>query len=93
MRLSGDREVSSRYARIGISFKTRKDPCVDLEIRNWDKDRPNHEKARPFRSVTRCPQGVWAPGSFNQTLDQTRDAGICARKPLIATRIYRKEAI
>ena len=67
MRLSGDREVSKRYARIRISIKTRMDPCVDLRIHIWDKERPNLEKARPFRSVTRCPQGVWAPGSFNQT--------------------------
>ena len=72
-RLKGDREVSNRYARIGISFKTRMDPCVDQKIRIWDKERPNHEKARPFRSVTGCPQGVWAPGSFKETLN----AGIC----------------
>jgi len=74
MHLEGDKEVSNRYARIGISFKTRMDPCVDLKIHIRDKDRPNHEKARPFRSVTRCPQGVWAPGSFKQTFN----AGTCA---------------
>lgn len=77
MRLSGDREVSNRYARIGISFKTRMDPCVDLKIRIWDKERPNLEKARPFRSVTRCPQGVWAPGFLNMT----PDAEICVWNP------------
>jgi len=44
---------------------------MDRKIHIRDRDRPISEKARPFRSVTWCPQGVWAPGFYTQTRESS----------------------
>jgi len=58
-----------RYSWIDIPGCTRRIRAWIERFKFRDKDCPIYEKVRPFRSVTRCPQGVWAPGFLIGRMD------------------------